>query len=988
MLLVVLRQPLFGPFITHRIEAAVKEHGDLRIDSLGGSWIDATTLRGVEWRSSRSPLRSIEGGDLLLEYSLWDALRGRPGWLRTIRFRAERAEIVLAEEESEDANAQLALPSWLDGSRVRLDVELVSVTVPGKEPVAGEARLDARFLKDGIEVGSLRFGPWVSFEGRLEEGLLDGHLLCEDLPVGWVAALAGPGPESPSGRVSLEASGRVPLDDPRAAELDARATAVGLAWRSWRIDEVEAVGSLRAGTLEIAELRASSGGNTAAAKGLRAELARGSWLPLVATLRGEIDLLVMDLPSILPDASKELPAHEIELSAKLGEGGLAVITGDLRTPAGNAVVRTGTLALGESEDGFLDAGIDLGIDVNVEDLALLGAILGRELPLGGTLQAELAITGTPRRPAAALTLRAEAIDVGGTVLEGITAKVVADAQGIRVERLEGTTKTLGRVLASGYVPLSPDGEVRIVFDSNAGELSAWNDWLDACWFEGGTVAIRADLSGAWTRLAGKIAVEARDVALTKQVGEVPSLKLDVEAELADEILVSNASFRWGESMHAVFTGSVGTEANVVRALDDPASYLGAPLRLQAELALPDLAWLARRLDTVSRLRGEVRARGELVGTLGNPSLTGELEVRDGELRLGSEFPALRALSADVALAAERWTIESLTGEIGGAPFRLSGSVDLGPEDPELDLVLKGTNLLLHRSPRTKVRASVDLNIRGSTSALRTTGEIVLTEGRHTRSLDLFESLRGRSRTAERRGFFLSFWREPPLANMELDVTIKTAEAFRIENNVTRASLRPDLRLTGTGEVPLLTGLVYIDPSTISLPSGRLRVRSGLLQFLPDAPFLPELSLSAEMRLRGYDIEAHVSGPYDRPEIVLTSSPPLANDDLLVLFLTGQSPTGTLGERGMGAAETVGVYVAQDVLSRWLFEGDPDDEEDILDRLDVEIGAEISRSGSPTARATLYLKSRLRGTGRNTYLTTERDAFDRINYGFGLLFRFR
>ena len=118
-----------------------------------------------------------------------------------------------------------------------------------------------------------------------------------------------------------------------------------------------------------------------------------------------------------------------------------------------------------------------------------------------------------------------------------------------------------------------------------------------------------------------------------------------------------------------------------------------------------------------------------------------------------------------------------------------------------------------------------------------------------------------------------------------------------------------------------------------------------------------------------------------------SDPPLPDDQLLLLFLTGQTPADS-AEEGLGALEAVGVYLAQDALSRWLFQTDVDDEDTALDRVDFVMGAEVSQSGSPTARGTLYLKERPRGRGRYQYVTAERDKYDRINYGFGILFRFQ
>ena len=111
---------------------------------------------------------------------------------------------------------------------------------------------------------------------------------------------------------------------------------------------------------------------------------------------------------------------------------------------------------------------------------------------------------------------------------------------------------------------------------------------------------------------------------------------------------------------------------------------------------------------------------------------------------------------------------------------------------------------------------------------------------------------------------------------------------------------------------------------------------------------------------------------------------MGND--LVLFLTGQLPTA--GDEGLGAAESVGVYLAQDYLTRMLFGGSVDSEESVLDRIVFEIGADVSRRGAPTARGIYFLEPHRARTGKTTYLLAERDKYDRNNFGFGIRFRFR
>ncbi len=184
------------------------------------------------------------------------------------------------------------------------------------------------------------------------------------------------------------------------------------------------------------------------------------------------------------------------------------------------------------------------------------------------------------------------------------------------------------------------------------------------------------------------------------------------------------------------------------------------------------------------------------------------------------------------------------------------------------------------------------------------------------------------------------------------------------------------------------GTVYIDPSRVVLPSGRLQVQSGLIRFPEKEPDRPQLDLLAHSKILGYDINLVTSGPLDDPVITLSSSPALPNDELLLLLLTGQPPkTGTSGaSRGRGATNVM-VYLGRDFLERWLADDSAGSDETVLDRFELDFGRNITRSGEQTVEATFRLGGQAAATGKTYYLSAEKDRYDAYNYGLKLVFRF-
>jgi translocation and assembly module TamB len=354
-----------------------------------------------------------------------------------------------------------------------------------------------------------------------------------------------------------------------------------------------------------------------------------------------------------------------------------------------------------------------------------------------------------------------------------------------------------------------------------------------------------------------------------------------------------------------------------------------------------------------------------------------------ELGFASAVPSISGLDGELEVQALRARIASMSLEFGGAPCAVEGSVALEEHRPVFDLDLSGENLLVARGSKGKLRGDVEIALEGPPEALSVSGTLSITEGRFTQDIGLLEGLipAGGSPAAAR-GFHPVLVSSGPFARAEFDVAVDSQRPVELEGSLYEVAIRPELELRGTGAVPLFEGTVYVDPSTLTLPSGKLRVQSGVVHFSREAPFAPRVSLAADLETKGYDIEARIDGPLGSPRIVLSSSPPLPNDQLLMLFLTGQPPAAA--NQGLATARTVGVYLAQDALARW-FRGEGSSD-GLLDSLTFEMGAEVSQSGASTWVARYFLDSRRRRTGRTSYLSAEKDVWDKTNFGFGLRYR--
>jgi translocation and assembly module TamB len=423
-----------------------------------------------------------------------------------------------------------------------------------------------------------------------------------------------------------------------------------------------------------------------------------------------------------------------------------------------------------------------------------------------------------------------------------------------------------------------------------------------------------------------------------------------------------------------------------------AGWTTGSLDLRAAFSSPDLGWLQASVEGLRGLRGSVAGEISVGGPVADPVYSGNARLSDGAVRY-EDLPPLDAVAARASLAGRKVTLEEVGGSVGGSPFTLAGTVDLSrPADPVVDLRLKGTNALLYRAEGLRIRADNDLTLRGPVSALSLAGEVALTDSLYQRSFAVAELLSGgdrQAKSAKRSGGAGLSFPEPPLRDMRLDVRVTSREPFRIRTSAVRGSARPDLRVAGTGLLPLLRGTILFDDVNLALPSGVLEFERGSVFLSGGGPGGSALDFVGRMQTQGLEITAQIGGTIDTPEVILSSVPPVFQEELVLFVLTGAPPGSASASGGYvtAMATPMAVYLGKGVLEQ-LFGGGSKAGGGLQSRLEVQIGRELTRSGGVTAESRLLVKKNFARKGGSLYITAEQDKYDQDNVGLRIVFKFK
>jgi len=188
------------------------------------------------------------------------------------------------------------------------------------------------------------------------------------------------------------------------------------------------------------------------------------------------------------------------------------------------------------------------------------------------------------------------------------------------------------------------------------------------------------------------------------------------------------------------------------------------------------------------------------------------------------------------------------------------------------------------------------------------GSLIVSRLRYTEDLDLERSL-------------LDFSRRPPtprvLAKSALvvhfDLDVHLSRGVRIENNLARADLKGDLKVTGTSRAVGLLGSVNTVHGTAQFRGNEFQIEQGVLTFTDRTRVRPSFDFQALAQVQIYKVRLHAFGTPGEPHVTLTSEPALTEADLGFLLTFGFVSTH-LQQAGFSATDS-GLAIGVEALNK-------------------------------------------------------------------------
>lgn len=324
----------------------------------------------------------------------------------------------------------------------------------------------------------------------------------------------------------------------------------------------------------------------------------------------------------------------------------------------------------------------------------------------------------------------------------------------------------------------------------------------------------------------------------------------------------------------------------------------------------DLRLLGGLVPVVRRPHGKLVLEAHVGGTAGEPILVGAGRVEDAGFSLQGAAIAFEEIRGALAFSQNRVLFDELSAAVNGGKTSLRGEVELANFAPaRLRVESRFEEVPVAVPASLPATLSGRVEVSGTPDASTVRGRVRVSRARYTENVDLDKSL-------------LELKRRPaPLPRaydkagewLRFDVQLVVDGDVRVDNDLVRGDVRGELTLTGSLASPGLVGTLAMGEGSRAMFRGNeFELSHAVVDFTDRHQIAMVLDANGEAQVHDYQVFMHVHGPYEAPQLVLTSSPALSQPDIITLLSLGFTTRDAVAGSGVEGVATA--VAAQALLS--------------------------------------------------------------------------
>ncbi len=420
----------------------------------------------------------------------------------------------------------------------------------------------------------------------------------------------------------------------------------------------------------------------------------------------------------------------------------------------------------------------------------------------------------------------------------------------------------------------------------------------------GTLALDARASGEpgrpWT---GNARVDFTDGVFRyeRAGGKVESIEIGTgraEAAATAEAFTAKATLNAAET--------AALDANLRAERRAGAPWRTFPLSGTAKARTTELGFVPIVLPEIDRASGELRADLKFSGTLGAPQVAGSLILDKGEMDLYAINLLLREIFMRLDLAGETLKLSARL-RAGKGTAAMEGELAWADRKPHGTLKFTGENLELFNVPEARIIATPSLRFRIDGRRIDVDGAVRVPFARLAPA-----NLTGAALPSEDE-IIVGEQQTPPenRFNVTTGIHVILGDDVEIESYGLSGQLKGGvLAYSASGEVSTGIGEINIEDGKYVLYTRELEIERGRLIFSGGPLGDPGVDLRAIKRMPEVIAGVHVRGTLRQPRLSFFSDPPLGQNQIASLLITGRSLDSLQDEGAQSAGQSRGQLLAQ------------------------------------------------------------------------------
>lgn len=293
-----------------------------------------------------------------------------------------------------------------------------------------------------------------------------------------------------------------------------------------------------------------------------------------------------------------------------------------------------------------------------------------------------------------------------------------------------------------------------------------------------------------------------------------------------------------------------------------------------------------------QFHGDANTNIAIKGNINAPQIHGEFNVQKGTYDNALTGTSVHNIDCIIIASQNNFTIDSCTADDSGkGKLQLTGEVVLpAPEESgEINLIVTTEHASILRRPDIESEVTGEIEIIGDFKDLTAKGHLNVSPftaiidsptNSNIPSIKVIE-VYDEEKNDNNNGKNTSY-----LPNITFDLTIAANQQAFIRGRGLDAELQGNLRITGTGEKPKYTGQFETKRGSFEIFNKKFDLEKGEVTLANDAITL--LIVGVYEKNSSNIIRAELSGVTDNLKIELTSTPTMAEDEILAFLIFGKS----------------------------------------------------------------------------------------------------